>query len=168
MKPEKLTVLKKDLNGLAAQQLIEICLRLAKYKKDNKELLSFLLYHSADPLAYAEEVKTFLQPDFKALPRNYYQMNKSLRKILRLLNRYAKYTASKQAELELLLWFCRNYIAYSDTHTHHKPLQLVFTRQVEKIRQIIAKLHEDLQFDYSQEVETLLTEAEARLSWFSK
>ena len=51
MKPEKLTGIKKELSGLSVQQLTDICLRLAKYKKDNKELLNYLLFDADDPLA---------------------------------------------------------------------------------------------------------------------
>ena len=38
MKPEKLSDLKKVLLVLNTTELTEICLRLAKYKKENKEL----------------------------------------------------------------------------------------------------------------------------------
>ena len=167
MKTEKLNVIKKDLNGLSAQQLAEICLRLSKYKKDNKELLNYLLYDAADPLAYAEQVKAFLEEEFKAMPRHYYQSSKTLRKILRLMNRHAKYTASKQVELEMLLWFCYNFIKYADTRTSHKPLQAIFLRQLDKIKGILPKLHEDLQFDYSREFATLLKQISGEVRWFN-
>jgi hypothetical protein len=168
MKTEKLNVIKKELNGLSVQQLADICLRLSKYKKENKELLNYLLYDAGDPLAYAEQVKSFLEEEFRAMPRHYYQSSKSLRKILRLMNRHAKYTASKQVELELLLWFCANFIKYADPRTSHKPLQAILLRQLDKIKAILPKLHEDLQFDYSREYEKLVKEASEELRWFSK
>lgn len=168
MKPEKLTVIKKELNDLSVQQLTEICLRLAKYKKDNKELLNFLLFDADDPLKYAGQVKSFLEPDFLTLPKHYYQSSKTLRKILRLMNRHAKYTASKQVEIELLLWFCSNFIKYAETGTSHKPLQALFIRQLDKIKTILNKLHEDLQFDYSQEFETLISHIPGRMNWIPR
>lgn len=168
MKPEKLTIIKKELNGLSAQQLTEICLRLAKYKKDNKELLNYLLFDAGDPLAYAEQVKAFLDEDFKTLPKHYYQSSKTLRKILRLMNRHAKYTASRQVELEMLLWFCSNFMKYADTGTSHKPLQAIFIRQLDKIKALLPKLHEDLQFDYTREFESLITKTSGKIRWLSK
>lgn len=168
MKPEKLTGIKKELSGLSVQQLTDICLRLAKYKKDNKELLNYLLFDADDPLAYAEQVKAFLEEEFKALPRHYYQSSKTLRKILRLMNRHAKYTASKQVELEMLIWFCRNFVRYADTHTSHKPLQAIFIRQLDKIKAILPKLHEDLQYDYTREFETLVNETAGHLRWIRR
>jgi len=168
MKTEKLNLIKKELQDLSVQQLTDICLRLSKYKKDNKELLNYLLYDADDPLAYAEKVKSFLEEEFRAMPKHYYQSSKTLRKILRLMNRHAKYTASKQVELEMLLWFCSNFIQYTDSRTSHKPLQAIFLRQLEKIKGILPKLHEDLQFDYNREFESLLSKSSEELRWFSK
>jgi hypothetical protein len=168
MKTEKLNVIKKELQGLSVQQLTDICLRLSKYKKDNKELLNYLLYDANDPLAYAQQVKSYLEEEFRALPRHYYQSSKTLRKILRLMNRHAKYTASKQVELEMLLWFCSNFINYADTRTSHKPLQAIFLRQLDKIKGILPKLHEDLQFDYTREFEALVMKSSEEVRWFSK
>ena len=168
MKPEKLTTIKKELNGLSVQQLTEICLRLSKYKKDNKELLNYLLYDAGDPIAYAGQVKAFLEEDFKTLPRQYYQGSKTLRKILRLMNRHAKYTASKQVELELLIWFCTSFLKYGDTGTSHKPLQALFIRQLDKIKGLLPKLHEDLQFDYTQEFEDLIEKTFEKVRWVSR
>ncbi|MEO8794342.1 MAG: hypothetical protein ABI390_02685 [Daejeonella sp.] len=168
MKPEKLTTIKKELSQKSVQELTDLCLRLAKYKKDNKELLNYLLFDAAEPLEYAANVKSFLEEDFKTLQKHYYYSSKSIRKILRLMNRYTKYTASKQVEIEMLLWFCNSFIKYADLRTSHKPLQALFIRQLEKIRLVLPKLHEDLQFDYQREYEELLNLADSKISWISK
>ncbi|MBC7743670.1 MAG: hypothetical protein H7096_01050 [Flavobacterium sp.] len=167
MKPEKLTVIKRELSGLSVEQLTDLCLRLAKYKKESKELLNYLLFDSDDPLAYAEKVKSYLEEDFKVLPRPYYQSSKSLRKILRILNRHAKFTSSKQVEMELLLWFCRCFVQYADTQTRHKPLQALFLRQIDKMQGILKKLHEDLEFDYKKEFDNLLLQASDKIKWIN-
>jgi hypothetical protein len=168
MKPEKLSDIKKELLQKNIPQLADICLRLAKYKKENKELLHYLLYDSDEPMEYAAKVKSFLEEDFSTIQKHYYYSTKSLRKILRLMNRHAKYTASKQVELELSLWFCTNFLLYADLRTSHKPLQGLLTRQIEKISKLIPKLHEDLQFDYQQEFEELLLAASQKTRWISK
>lgn len=168
MKPEKLSDIKKELLSRSVQELTDICLRLAKYKKDNKELLNYLLYDANDPMEYAAQVKAFLEDDFKALQKHYYYSTKSLRKILRLINRHAKYTASKQVELELILWFCSNFLLYADLKTSHKPLQGLLTRQLEKATKLIPKLHEDLQFDYRNEFSSLLLKSTQQIRWLDK
>jgi hypothetical protein len=168
MKPEKLSDLKKILAGLSATELTEICLRLAKYKKENKELLTYLLFDVQEPMKYAEDVKIFLIADFETMQKHYFYSTKSLRKIIRLMNRYAKYTGSKQVEIELAIWFCTNYLIYVDLKTTHKPLQALLNRQIEKIVKLIDKLHEDLQFDYQKEFELLILNAEKKAKWINK
>lgn len=168
MKPEKLSDLKKTLVKLSATELTEICLRLAKYKKENKELLSYLLFDADEPLKYVEDVKSFLMPEFESMQKHYYYSTKSLRKIIRLMNRYAKYTGSKQVEIELSIWFCSNFLNYVDLRTSHKPLQGILQRQFDKIVKLLDKLHEDLQFDYQKEFEELLNNAEKKAKWIHK
>ena len=46
MKVSSLSELKKELHELPQKQLMELCLSLAKYKKDNKEFLDYLLLFS--------------------------------------------------------------------------------------------------------------------------
>lgn len=168
MKPEKLSDLKKELLNHNVHELTEICLRLAKYKKENKELLSYLLFDATEPMEYAEQVKNSLIDDFKSMQKHYFYSTKSLRKIIRLINRYAKYTGSKQVETELCMWFCSNYLIFADLRTSHKPLQGLLTRQFEKVAKLIPKLHEDLQFDYRQEFEIILNRAEKETRWINK
>ena len=64
MRVEKLSDIKKELKSLNNEALVEICLRLAKYKKENKELLSYLLYSADNALNYAEEVKQTAKGQF--------------------------------------------------------------------------------------------------------
>jgi len=168
MKPEKLSDLKKELAGLSVHELTDICLRLAKYKKENKELLTYLLFDSQDPKQYAEQVKLFLLEDFKSMQKHYYYSTKSMRKILRLINRYAKYTGSKEVETELALWFCSNFLKFADLKSSHKPLQGLLTRQFDKIIKLMPKLHEDLQFDYQKEFEIIVINASEQTRWVNK
>ncbi len=168
MKPEKLSEIKKELRALNSDQLVELCLKLAKFKKDNKELLSYFLYNADRPMDYAESVKESLLYEFQTLKKYDYQSAKELRKILRLISKHARYTGLPEVEVELLLWFCSGYIAYADLRTHYKPLQTIFIRQLEKLKKLILKLHDDLQFDYEVEFNQLLQAAEEKIRWFKK
>ena len=158
--------IKKEIQHLSQGQLAELCLRLARYKKENKELLAYLLFDANNEHAFIEKIKAEVGFMFSQLPSQNYAAAKSIRKILRLINKYVKFIGSKQAEIELLINFCYNYLQYTDRHTSYKPLRLILIRQVEKIRSQIQKLHEDLQFDYNHEYNSLLTEAEKKFPWF--
>jgi hypothetical protein len=160
--------IKKELQHLPAEQITELCLRLTRHKKENKELLAYLLFEANNEAAFIEKVKAEVGFMFSQLPVQSYNAAKALRKILRLIGKYAKFMASKTAEIELLINFCTNYIQYADRRSSYKPLRLILTRQLEKIRALIAKLHEDLQFDYSNEYNAMVEDAAAKLSWLNK
>ena len=168
MKPERLNEIKKELKSLESAELVEICLKLAKFKKDNKELLSYLLFEAHDPAAYTENVKLFLQDSFTTISRNQYQQGKELRKILRLLNKHIKYVGSVETEIELLLWYCSAMIDSGIVRAQQKVAYSIFTRQLEKIRKLTLKLHEDLQFDYLRELDRLLLNAEENIRGFKR
>jgi hypothetical protein len=160
--------IKKELQHLDNTQLTELCLRLVRYKKENKELTAYLLFDADNERAFIESLISESGLMFSQLPYNNYQLAKSLRKILRVINKYLKFMASKEAEIELLINFCRNYVQYVDKRaSSYKPLRLILTRQLDKISNAITKLHEDLQFDYSQDFNAMVGEAEEKLKWLN-
>jgi hypothetical protein len=160
--------IKKEIQHLSSIQTAELILRLARYKKENKELLAYLLFEAANEQAFIEKIKAEVGFMFSQLPAQSYNAAKYLRKILRLITKYTKFISSKQAEIDLLLNFCYNYIEYTERKTSYKPLRLILVRQVIKIKTMIGKLHEDLQFDYNESYNTLLGEAEKKFPWFYK
>ena len=48
MKAASIADLKKELVRLEHGELLDVCLRLARFKKDNKELLTYFLFLSQD------------------------------------------------------------------------------------------------------------------------
>lgn len=160
--------IKKEVQHLSAEQLSDLCLRLARYKKENKELLAYLLFEAHNEAAFIEQVKAEIGFAMSQLSSHSYQAAKSVRKVLRLISKYVKFMASKPAEIELLLSFCYNYLQYINRNTSYKPMRMIFIRQVQKIAASINKLHEDLQFDYANEYGNLIVEAEKKFPWFYK
>jgi len=160
--------IKKEVQHLSSIQIAELCLRLARYKKENKELLAYLLFEANDEQGFIEKVKGEVGFAFSQLPSQSYNAAKSIRKILRLIGKYTKFIGSKQAEIDLLLNFCYNYLQYTDRKTSYKPLRLILQRQLLKIQTLINKLDEDLQLDYAENYNELLNEAEKKFPWFYK
>lgn len=157
--------IKKEIEHLSHDQLAELCLRLARYKKENKELLAYLLFEATDEQAFIDKIKAEVGFMFSQLPSQSYLAAKAIRKILRLITKYNKFIGSKTAEIELLISFCYDYLQYTDRKLSYKPLRLILTRQLEKIRNLILKLHEDLRFDYSQDYNSVHIEAEKKFPW---
>lgn len=160
--------IKKELQHLNSAQLTELCLRLARHKKENKELLAYLLFVSHDEEAFIEHSRYEVSMMFYLLPSQAFNAVKVLRKILRLITKLSRFSGSKSVEIKLLIGFCTNYLEYIDRKVSYKPLRTLFIRQVEKIEKLISKLHEDLQDDYRHDFNLLLDEADQKLPWFSK
>jgi hypothetical protein len=160
--------IRNELKELNPAELAEISLRLARYKKENKELINYLLFYADDPDRYAAEVKEELEQDFANLSRYDYHAVKNLRKILRQVTRHARFTASKQVEADLLLWFCRNFLTHSNTSSSHKPLRTLFLRQLIKVNKLARELPEDLQHDMLDELESVVHRGETSLKGFRR
>ena len=108
MKSATVFEIKDELLQLPPARLVDLCLRLVKFKKENKELLTYLLFEAHDIDAYIELVKTETAEAFTEInSSNLYFAKKTIRKILRNINKYIRYTGSKQAEIELLLFYCK-------------------------------------------------------------
>lgn len=156
MKTATIQELKQELHGIAPGRLMELCLRLAKFKKENKELLTYLLFESHDEEAYINSVKLLIDDGFTELPKaNLYLTKKSLRKILRVTNKYIKYTGSKPVEVALLIYFCRKVKESGIPIQKSNVLTNLYQQQIKKLNTALQQLHEDLQYDYQQEVDGL-------------
>jgi len=157
MKTATVSQLKKELENQSQVELLELCLHLSKFKKENKELLTYLLYESDDEAGYIEGIKTEVDALFEQInTSSYFYIKKSVRKILRLVKKYIRYSKNKETEVELLLHFCKVLKEMKPSITHNVSLQNIFNRQILLIRKAVATLHEDLQYDYKMELDELL------------
>lgn len=148
--------IKKELKELSKEELVEHLMAVAKYKKDNKEFLNYLLFESHDPEAFIIAIKQEVDGHFKEITQtNLYLVKKSLRKILRIINRYAKYIGAKEKEAELVIYFL-NKLKHSGIPFHkNKVLVNLYNAQLKRLNTLISKMHEDLQYDFQKEVEEL-------------
>lgn len=157
MKAASLHDIKKEMERLDAEALLAFCLRLAKFKKDNKELLTYLLYEADDESGYVAHVKSDMDELFDALVKdnNLYYLKKSIRKILRLVNKQIKYSGNKQTELELRVHFCLRLKNSGIKFQKNPVLVNLYNQQIKKILAALTKLPEDLQFDYQRSIQEL-------------
>ena len=88
MKAASVSELKKELQLLSQAEIIAVCMRLARYKKENKELLTYLLQEAGDEEAYIQSIKELLDSEFSQVnSSNAYQAKKTLRRIIRINSR---------------------------------------------------------------------------------
>ncbi len=157
MKAASINELKQEIETIAPAQLATLCLRLAKFKKENKELLTYLLFESFDEQAYIKNVMQQMDDEFETVNKsNIYFAKKTIRKILRVTNKYIRFTQSKQAEVELLLHFCSKVKECGLPVKKNAALNNLYQNQLKKVNKTISTLHEDLQYDYIKAMEKLV------------
>ncbi len=156
MKAASISELKSELINTPNEELVELCLRLAKFKKENKELLTYLLFEAFDEKAYVEQIKTAILLQFDEInTSSLYFVKKSLRKILRLLNKYIRYTGSTETEVILLIFFCSTLKSSGIPYEKNLVIKNMYLNQLKKITKAVTTMHEDLQFEYKKELEAL-------------
>ena len=156
MKPASISTLRKELDRLPPKELAQLCLRLVKYNKENKELLSYLIFDAENEEGFIEGVKAQIIAQFKEInTSSMFYVRKSIRKILKITNKYVRYSGQKQTEVELLIFFCHTMKTSGIKYQRVTSMNNLYQNQVMKIRKAVATLHEDLQFDYQKEIEKL-------------
>lgn len=156
MKTATVRQIKDELLNLSSDELIELCLKMTKFKKDNKELLTYLLFEADNEHAYVESVKREIDTQFEQInTSSYFYIKKSVRKILRLTKKHIQYSKRKDTEADLLIYFCSRLKNFSPSIENNPALVNLYDRQISAIRKAISTLHEDLQYDFETELYTL-------------
>ena len=157
MKAVTVKKLKDELAHQSNTDLINLCLQLSKFKKENKELLTYLLFESHNEEGYIESVKEQIDELFEQINvKSYFYIRKSVRKILTLTKKYIRYSKKKETEVELLLHFCYKLKSFKPSINRSPRLLATLERQTILIKKAIATLHEDLQYDYQLELDDFL------------
>lgn len=160
MKTATIQQLKQELKNQSPKELVELCLRLSKFKKENKELLTYLLYEAFDEATYIANVKIEMDEQFQQInTSSYYYIKKSVRKILRDTKKFIRYSKKKETEVELLIYFCYRLKNLSPPIEKSTALQNILLRQIDATRKAISYLHEDLQYDYENELVDIIENA---------
>ncbi len=156
MQTASLAAIRKELKNLSPEELLELLNRVARHKKENKELLHYLLFQRSDEAGFTDEVKQEIEAEFEKLnTRNLFWARKGIRKILKLTNKYIRYSGQPETEIELRAHFCRTLKSSRISFRRSPALSNLYDREVERIQKAIEKLHEDLQADFRGVVEEL-------------
>ena len=163
MKAATIHEIKQELSSLKPAQLTELCLRLGKFKKENKELLTYLLFESNDEQGYISSIRNEIDELFETINLSHlYFAKKTLRKIVRLINKYCRYSNEKQTEADLRIYFCKKLKTSGIPFQRNTVLNNLYASQLKKINIVLSSLHEDLQHDYLKELKPLMEEEEKK------
>ena len=156
MKAATLNEIKQELTNLPSTRVLELCLRLGRFKKENKELLTYLLFEAHNIPEFIENIKIEIETQFDSInTSSVYFVKKSLRKILRLINKYSRYSGLANVEIDLLIYFCTKINELKSSFKTNPVIFNIYQFQLKKINKVLATMHEDLQYDYQKQLDEL-------------
>ncbi len=156
MKTASISEIRSELKQTPNNELLDLCLRLAKHKKENKELLSYLLFDKYNQQAFLDALYTDVDEMYEAMnTSSVYYIKKTVRKIIRHINRYIKYASQPKIEVELRIYLCSKLQLINKDIQKSVVLKNLYSRELDRIRKAHALLHEDLQFDYTEAINNL-------------
>ncbi len=156
MKAASIKELKEELKYKTSEELLELCLKLSRFKKENKELLTYHLFESQNEDRYIETIKVEVDEMFNEInTKSFFYIRKSVRKILTSIKKQIRYSKKKSTEVELLLYFCLKLKNFKPSIKRSPRLENVFQTQMRLAKKAISNLHEDLQYDYTMLIEEI-------------
>ena len=159
MKTASLKEIKTELVALPKEELLALCLHLVKYKKENKELIHYLIFEAQHESEYIQDIKNQMDELFQQInTTSYYLIKKSVRKILRLTKKHIAYSKKKETEVELLIYFCVQLSQLYPSFKNNSALISLYERLIKNIQKSMETLHEDLQYDFSKDLKGLKNE----------
>jgi hypothetical protein len=156
MKTPSIQQIRQELQGLSSKELMDYCLRLVKFKLENKELLSYLLFEANDQDEFRRTVKEEIDQLFLSINTSHmYFAKKTIRKVLRRINKFIRFSGNPETELSLRIYFCEKIIDLGITFQKYDVIRNIFSLQLKKIALASEQLHEDALYDYSRQIEEL-------------
>lgn len=143
--------IKKELEKVDHKQMIQYCLKLASYKRDNKLYLNYLLFESENEITYKEKIQSEILKQFEDInDSTVYYLKKRIRKTKQLLYKYVTFTEQMETHLELYIFFLKQLHPYAQQIESSKQIQSMILTVIRSFEKKLSKLHEDLQYDFRQ------------------
>lgn len=156
MQTASLAQLKQELLQRPHAEVVDAFMKVLKYKKDNKEFLTYLLFESGQEAAFILDAKEEMRSLFTDVnTTNLFFAKKTIRKILSRIQKYTRFSDKADTTIELLATFCEHLNTLPKRIRQTPLMSTLYRRQIDKIDKAILSLHEDLQFDYRDRMEML-------------
>jgi hypothetical protein len=169
MQPASIEDIKKELQQQQPKTVLELLLKLARFKKENKELLTYLLFEKGDEAGYVQSIKLEIDDLISQVDGAPYTVSKKvLRKIPRIINKQIKYMASKPAAAELHLHFSRQLQGLAGLPTGRAIPEKLFMQQLGKLEKLMPSLDEDLRHDYEKQVAEMQLRNPGKKPWWKR
>jgi len=157
MKAASLSQIKKQLVKLDQGEMLEACLRLARFKRDNKELLTYLLFASEDEEVYAASLCAEIDELFQSINKSsLYYAKKGIRKTIRWMEKFLRYSGKDETAIEVRIHFCKTLLNSKIPIHESRVTSNMLHSQLKKIDKVMSKFHPDIQYEYRAEVDKII------------
>ncbi len=148
--------LKETLDTKNNTELKELITRLLKFKKENKELATYLLFYENEEHDFVADAKSAILTQFEEVnTKTVFYAKKGLRKMLRIAAKFSKYSSEKTTTVDLGIYL-GSLLIILPSHLKASPLiKNMYSSNLKKINTTLQNLHEDIQFDYNQQIKNL-------------
>lgn len=154
MEIASLAEIKKELKTLEPKESLELCLRLGRFKKENKELLSYLLFDSKDEDRYIQMACNDVDEALESInTTGFYLAKKTIRKAHRSINKHIRFSPKKETEVEIRLYFCEKLRKLDINIKQSRVMTNLYEKEIMRIEKALSTLHPDLQFDFTASLE---------------
>lgn len=148
--------IKETLDTKTNKELKELLHRLLRFKKENKELATYLLFYEQEESEFVADVKVAISTQFAEVnTKTVFYAKKGLRKMIRIAAKFSKYSSDKTTTIELGLHIA-DHLSTLPMHLKASPLiKNMYTANLKRINVTLETLHADIQFDYKKQLQNL-------------
>ncbi len=148
--------IKDAIERKSVKELQELILRLVRFKKENKELATYLLFYEGVEQEFVADAKSAINDIFADVnTKTVFYAKKGLRKMLRTGAKFSKYSADKTTALEVAIEQATLLTTLPNNLKTSTLIKNMYASNLKKILATIKLLHADIQYDYKKAIENL-------------
>ena len=156
MRAASLAQIKSELKEKSREELLELCVKMAKFKVLNKEYLTYLIFEAEQEAEFIQLVKETMNDMLDDMnTSSLFYMKKTIRKVLRYIKKCIAFSKKADTEVELLLSFIEALQNLEPSIFRSKILSNMYHRQKEMMHRKLNKLHPDAAYDFLKRLEEL-------------
>jgi hypothetical protein len=155
MRPASIQEIRNQLHHETPEALIDLILRLARFKQENKALVTYRIFDSIDEDAFVVSVQQMISEVFVGVNPAPYLAKKTIRKAIRMGNQAIKYSGIPTTEISILLCLLQE-MEQAQVDISSSPVLINLAKGLfKRAKKCHDGLHEDLQFEYRTKIQDI-------------
>ncbi len=153
MKAASIKQLRTEIGNLPPHKLAALTERLIKYKKDNKELASYIIFYEEDEAGFADDVETALEEQFGLINfKTAFFAKKGLRKMIRIANKFLRYTPNKSTQARIIMDVLSRLALIPASLKKNTQIKNMQVSLLKKLDDILLQVHQDERHDFEKQL----------------